>query len=135
MDTATVTYMGDLQCDLLHVRSGQHVTTDAPVDNQGRGSAFSPTDMLATSLAACMITTMGIVAREKDIPLDGLRARVVKHMASDPRRVARVEIHLELRGDRLDERQRSIMENTARTCPVARSIAPELVQDLHIRFT
>lgn len=135
MDTATVTYTGDLQCELLHVRSGQHVITDAPVDNQGRGGAFSPTDLLATSLAACMITTMGIVAREKNIPLDGLRARVVKHMAADPRRVARVEIHMELEGGLLDERQRSIIENTAHTCPVARSLSPELVQDLHIRFT
>jgi putative redox protein len=134
MDTATVQYLGELRTELVHVRSEQHVPTDAPVDNQGKGSAFSPTDLLATSLAACMITTMGIVARDKGIPLVGLRARVVKHMASDPRRVARVEVHLEMSGEGLDDRQRSIMENTARTCPVARSLAKELVQDLSITF-
>jgi uncharacterized OsmC-like protein len=135
MDTSILTYRGDLQCELEHVRSGQMVATDAPVDNQGKGSAFSPTDLLATSLAACMMTTMGIVAREKGIPLTGLKARVIKHMASDPRRVARVQIHMELDGGGLDDRQRAIMENTARTCPVARSLATELVQDLHIMFT
>lgn len=134
MDTAIVTYNGDLQCELLHVRSGQEVRTDAPVDNKGKGSAFSPTDLLATSLAACMITTMGIVAREKDIPLTGLKARVVKHMASDPRRVARVEVHLELDGKLLDSRQRSILEHTALTCPVARSLSPELVQEVRLNF-
>ncbi len=126
--------MGDLRTNLVHVRSGQQVTTDAPIDNQGKGGAFSPTDLLATSLAACMITTMGIVARDKGIPVVGLKARVVKHMASDPRRVARVEVHLEMSGDGLDERQRSIMENTALTCPVAKSLSRELVQEVHLLF-
>ena len=126
--------MGDLRTNLVHVRSGQQVTTDAPIDNQGKGGAFSPTDLLATSLAACMITTMGIVARDKGIPVIGLKARVVKHMASDPRRVARVEVHLEMSGDGLDERQRSIMENTALTCPVAKSLSGELLQEVHLRF-
>jgi putative redox protein len=134
MDTATVHYVGDLRTNLVHVRSGQQVTTDAPIDNQGKGGAFSPTDLLATSLAACMITTMGIVARDKGIPVVGLKARVVKHMASDPRRVARVEVHLEMSGDGLDERQRSIMENTALTCPVAKSLSRELVQEVHLLF-
>ena len=126
--------MGDLRTNLVHVRSGQQVTTDAPIDNQGKGGAFSPTDLLATSLAACMITTMGIVARDKGIPVVGLKARVVKHMASDPRRVARVEVHLEMSGDGLDERQRSIMENTALACPVAKSLSKELIQEVHLRF-
>ena len=134
MDTSTVHYLGELRTELLHIRSGQRLTTDAPVDNQGQGGAFSPTDLMATSLAACMITTMGIVARDKDIPLSGLKARVVKHMASAPRRIARIEIHMEMGGDRLDERQRSIMEHTARTCPVAQSLSPDVVQDIHITF-
>lgn len=134
MDTSTVLYLGHLRTELKHIRSGQLVATDAPVDNQGQGSAFSPTDLMASSLAACMITTMGIVARDKDIPLDGLKARVVKHMASSPRRIARIEVHLELEGTRLDDRQRSIMEHTARTCPVAQSLSPDVVQDLHITF-
>lgn len=134
MDTAIVNYKGELLCELVHLRSGQAMTTDAPVDNKGKGSAFSPTDLLATSLAACMITTMGIVAREKDIPLNGLKARVVKHMASDPRRVSRVEVHLELDGRLLDDRQRNILVHTAQTCPVARSLSTELVQEVRVNF-
>jgi putative redox protein len=134
MDTASVHYLGELRTELTHVRSGQLVLTDAPVDNQGKGSAFSPTDLLATSLAACMITTMGIVARDKGIPVASMNARVVKHMASDPRRVAKVEVHLELGGPELDERQRSIMEHTALTCPVARSLSPEVLQEVTVRF-
>jgi uncharacterized OsmC-like protein len=134
MDTSTVLYLGELRTELQHIRSGQRMTTDAPVDNQGQGGAFSPTDLMATSLASCMITTMGIVARDKGIPLEGLKARVVKHMASAPRRIARIEIHMELAGGRLDERQRSIMEQTARTCPVAQSLSPDVVQDLHLTF-
>lgn len=134
MDTSTVRYLGDLGTELVHVRSGQVVPTDAPVDNQGKGSAFSPTDLMATSLAACMITTMGIVARDKGIPLEGLKARVVKHMASAPRRISRIEVHMELSGERLDARQRSIMEHTARTCPVAQSLSPDVSQELHLTF-
>lgn len=134
MDTASVHYLGELRTELTHVRSGQLVMTDAPVDNQGKGSAFSPTDLLATSLAACMITTMGIVAREKGIPVTGLQARVVKHMASAPRRVARVEVYLEMSGAGLDEKQRATMTNTALTCPVAKSLSADLQQDVHITF-
>jgi putative redox protein len=130
MDTALVTYLDELHTEAVHPRSGSRIHTDAPVDNHGRGAAFSPTDLLATSLAACMITTIGIMAEGKNIPLKGLQARVVKHMASDPRRVARVEVHLEMNGDGLGERERSIIEHTARTCPVAVSLHPDLVQEM-----
>lgn len=134
MDTAIVNYLGELRTEATHVRSGQHIITDAPPDNQGRGEAFSPTDLLATSLACCLMTIMGIAAREKNIPLNGLKSRAVKHMSSAPRRVARIEVHVELQGEGLGVRERAILENAARTCPVALSLREDLVQDIHFSY-
>ncbi len=134
MDTATVTYLGELRTRATHVRSGEQAITDAPPDNQGRGEAFSPSDLLATSLASCMMTIMGIAARDKDIPLVGLKARVVKHMTPAPRQVERIEVHMELDGKDLGARERTILENAARTCPVARSLREDIVQDLHFIY-
>ncbi len=134
MDTAHVTYLGELRTEATHVRSGQTLTTDAPLDNQGRGEAFSPTDLLSTSLASCMMTLMGIAARDKGIPLNGLKARVVKHMSPPPRRVERIEIHMQLDGAGLGDREKAILENSARTCPVARSLREDLVQDVHFTY-
>lgn len=133
MDTAHITHLGELRTEALHVRSGQRFITDAPVDNQGRGEAFSPTDLLATALATCMITTMDIKARAHGIVLCGLSARVIKHMAANPRRVQRVEVHLGLDGSNLSAEDRALMERTAHTCPVALSLHPDLVQE--VRFT
>jgi uncharacterized OsmC-like protein len=135
MDTATVTYLGDLRTQATHVRSGQRIITDAPPDNRGKGEAFSPTNLLSTSLAVCMMTVMGIAARDKGIPLNGLGARVVKHMVNDPRRVSKVEVHLTLSGEGLGERERAILENTARTCPVALSLHPGLEQEVTFSYT
>ena len=88
-----LTYLGDLRCEAVHAPSGQKLTTDAPVDNEGRGESFSPTDLLATSLGACMMTIMGIVARRHEIDLAGTRIQVLKGMSADlPRRVARLEV-------------------------------------------
>lgn len=135
MDTAHLTYLGELRTEAVHVRSGQRLISDAPPDNQGRGEAFSPSDLLSTSLASCMMTIMGIVARDKNIPLEGLKARVVKHMTPAPRKVERIEVHLELSGVGLEERDRAILENAALTCPVARSLREDLVQDIHFTYT
>ncbi len=118
----------------MHVRSGQRFITDAPVDNQGKGEAISPTDLLTAALAACMITTMDLRARERGIDLGEVVARVVKHMASDPRRVARVEVHLELDGSRLGTAERSLMERTAHSCPVALSLSADLVQEISFTY-
>jgi putative redox protein len=134
MDTARLTYSGDLRTEALHVRSGQRIITDAPLDNQGRGEAFSPTDLLCTALASCMMTLVGITAKGHGIPLRAMEARVVKHMASDPRRVARVEIDLELEVEGLTDRWRQLIEHSARTCPVALSLAEGLVQELRLHF-
>ncbi len=134
MDTAHVTYLGGLRTEATHLRSQQTIITDAPPDNQGRGEAFSPTDLLSTALACCMMTIMGIAARDKDIPLNNLNARVVKHMTSAPRRVERVEVHLEMDGTGLGDREKAILENAALTCPVARSLSEDLVQDVHFSY-
>ncbi len=134
MDTAHVKYLGGLRTEALHVRSGEKIITDAPLDNHGRGEAFSPTDLMSTSLACCMMTLMGIAAEARSISLDGLQARVVKHMASGPRRVERIEVHFEMEGNGLDDKQRSILEHAARTCPVALSLREELVQEVSFTY-
>jgi putative redox protein len=134
MDTAHVTYLGGLRNEATHLRSGQVIVTDAPPDNKGRGEAFSPTDLLSTSLACCMMTLMGIAAQERDIELGGLEARVVKHMASGPRRVERLEVHLTLDGQGLDDRLRKVLEHAARTCPVAMSLREDLIQEVTFTY-
>lgn len=130
MDTARVKYLGNLRCEAEHLRSGQRIVTDAPPDNQGRGEAFSPSDLTSTSLACCMMTIMGIAAQGRGWDLTGMEARVVKHMASDPRRIARLEVHVSMDGQGLDERARTILERAARTCPVALSLKEDLVQEI-----
>lgn len=122
------TYLGDLRTEAVHLRSGTRIITDAPTDNQGKGEAFSPTDLCAASLASCMLTIMGISARNHGLNIDGTSASINKIMASDPRRIARVEIRLEVPGSQLDERQRKILETAARTCPVAFSLAEGVEQ-------
>lgn len=129
MDTATITYLGELRCGSIHVRSGNTIITDAPVDNHGQGAAHSPTDLLCVSLCTCMLTTMAIHAPAKGIELKGVSARVVKHMANDPRRVVRIETHITMEGGHLDERERMLLERIAHTCPVARSIHPDILQE------
>lgn len=134
MDTARLRYLGELRNEAVHARSGQVIITDAPPDNKGRGEAFSPTDLLCTSLGACMMTLMGIAARERKLDLKDLTARVVKHMHPQPRRVARVEVHVELEGSGLGERERAVLEHAARTCPVALSLSPEIEQEVHFTY-
>lgn len=134
MDTAHITYLGELRTEATHPRSGQHFVTDAPVDNKGRGEAFSPTDLLCTALATCMITTMGIAAQGHGIPVQRMEARVVKHMAADPRRVQRIKVELEVAVEGLTERWQTLLEHSGRTCPVALSLADGLEQEISFRF-
>lgn len=134
MHTAQITHLGDLRTEALHLRSGQRFITDAPVDNQGKGGAFSPTDLLATSLATCMLTTIDIKTRAQAIAVRNMEATVVKHMAADPRRVSRVEVTIELDGEGLSPADRALIEHTAHTCPVALSLHPDLIQDLRVTY-
>lgn len=128
----TVRYAGDLRTELTHCRSGATAVTDAPVDNRGRGEAFSPTDLVAAALASCMMTVMGIKAADSGFDLGGMRAEVWKSMASAPRRIAAIHVDLWVPGDRLSEKDRTVLERTARTCPVAESLGAEVEVVLRI---
>lgn len=121
-----LSYQGGLRCAATHEPSGNTINTDAPLDNNGRGEAFSPTDLVATALGACMATVMGIVAERKDIPLEGLRIEVRKHMSEDaPRRIARLEVDLHMPVP-ADHPERKLLESAARGCPVHHSLHPEI---------
>ncbi|MBK6930090.1 MAG: OsmC family protein [Saprospirales bacterium] len=126
--TSSLEYNGDLHCTLTHLLSGVTIVTDAPPDNQGRGEAFSPTDLCATSLAACMLTTMAIRIRDRGIRIDGARAEVNKIMSSDPRRIRRIEVRLMMPANNYSEADKKLLEHIADTCPVALSLHPELEQ-------
>jgi uncharacterized OsmC-like protein len=119
-------YQGDLHCVATHGPSSQTLVTDAPKDNQGRGEAFSPTDLVATAFVTCIATTMAIVARRHDIELRGLRYEVTKEMSANaPRRIARLETHLWMPIPKTAETA-ALLEATARGCPVHRSLHPDI---------
>ncbi len=124
-----VVYEGDLHTTARHEPSGAALSTDAPVDNQGRGESYSPTDLLATAFACCMMTIMGIVARREGWALEGTKSAVEKHMQEDPRRVGRLVACFEMPKG-LPEKARTVLENAARTCPVAKSIHPDIELDV-----
>lgn len=128
--TATVTYLGNLRCESTHVGSGNTYLTDAPIDNNGKGEAFSPTDTVAAALASCMLTVMGIKAQELNVTLDGTKALVTKHMAANPRRISRIDVLLYIKGD-CDKRSQLILERVARTCPVFNSLHADIVKDIN----
>jgi uncharacterized OsmC-like protein len=123
--TSKVTYTGELRTTCRHVRSGNEFITDAPTDNNGLGEAFSPTDTVATGLASCMLTVMGIKARDINVDLSGATANVTKHMASEPRRISKIEVDFELPA-LVSEKNRTILERTANTCPVHYSLHPDI---------
>lgn len=124
--TSVVEYEGGLRTVCTHLRSGNSFETDAPVDNNGKGERFSPTDLLATSLGTCMITVMGIKARAMGFDLDGIKIEVEKIMKQEPRRVGGINLFFHipdnLRG--IDEKTREILKHTGNTCPVQHSIHP-----------
>ena len=133
MHTSELEYVGKLRTSAIHIKSSQKLFTDAPVDNHGKGEGFSPTDLLATSLAACMLTVMGIAADTHNIKYEQVHAEVTKVMESNPRRVSEIIVHIKLSGD-FSQREKSILENTAKNCPVAKSLNPELIQTLKFEY-
>lgn len=129
--TSSIVYKGDLRTFATHLQSNTSIETDAPLDNQGKGERFSPSDLLATSLGSCMVTIMGIKARDMQIDLQGVTIDIQKHMKPDPRRVVGVDVTFHFPPDlSLDEKQKKILENAALTCPVAKSIHPDIVQNV-----
>lgn len=128
MKTSTIEYTGDLQTTSVHLLSGDTIKTDPPPDNNGKGEAFSPTDLLATSLGCCMLTIMGIVAKRHELDITGTRADITKIMKSDPRRVGEIQVDMFLPDRNFSPKDRQLLENAARTCPVALSLHPELKQ-------
>jgi len=126
--TSTVVYKGGLRTICTHVKSGSSFETDAPVDNNGKGERFSPTDLLATSLGTCMITVMGIKARAMGFDLDGVEIEVIKTMKAEPRRVGGIDLtfHIPDVLTNIDEKTRDILKHTGDTCPVIKSIHPDI---------
>ncbi len=131
MTTSKVIYQGDLRTAAIHLQSNNEIITDAPIDNHGKGEAFSPTDLLATSLASCMLTIIGIKAADMDIDVKGTTAEVTKIMSADPRRVSEVHVAITF-NKQLDDKTQKIFYNTALTCPVAKSIHPDIIQKVTI---
>ena len=129
--TAQIIYKTKLRTEAIHLQSGTTIETDAPTDNQGNGERFSPTDLVATALATCMVTTMGIKAQSMGIALDGTTADATKIMVSDPRRIGKIIVHIQFPERlRLDEKTKEILEKVARTCPVERTLHPDVELDL-----
>ena len=123
------TYEGDLRVKLIHGPSGSVLETDAPLDNQGKGSRFSPTDLVAAALASCIVTIMGIVAKRDGIKLEGLSFRLEKHMNESPRRIGKIIVEINMPKG-LTEEQKKKLENAANTCPVYFSLLPEIEKDI-----
>ena len=133
MSTAKVVYQGNLRTQCTHLQSGAQYITDAPVDNQGKGEAFSPTDTVATGLANCMLTVMGIKANDLGENIDGTIATVTKIMAANPRRISTIKIELTFPKG-ISEKNQKILERTARTCPVALSLHTDIIQDIQFSW-
>ncbi|MBC5863426.1 OsmC family protein [Flavobacterium turcicum] len=123
--TSKVTYLGDLRTASIHLQSGTEIISDAPLDNNGKGEAFSPTDTVANALASCMMTIMGIKARDLEVDLSGSIAEVTKIMNAEPRRIGAIEIVFVLKGTD-DSKQKTILERAAMTCPVFLSLHPDI---------
>lgn len=125
MPTSKVTYLGDLRTSSIHLQSGSQIISDAPLDNNGKGEAFSPTDTVANGLASCMFTVMGIKARELEFDFSGATAEVTKVMAAEPRRISEIHVTFDMRVA-ADDKTKTILERTAMTCPVHHSLHPDI---------
>jgi uncharacterized OsmC-like protein len=123
--TSKVTYLGDLRTSSIHLQSGSEIISDAPVDNNGKGEAFSPTDTVANALASCMMTVMGIKARDMNVDLKGSTAAVTKIMNAEPRRIGAIEIVFDMQGVS-ESKDRTILERAAMTCPVFLSLNTDI---------
>lgn len=133
MATIETIYLGYLRTEITHVQSGNKVITDAPTDNNGKGEYISPTDMVAAALGSCMMTLMAIAARRMEIELKGTRIEIQKVMAADPRRIAEIRLDFYFPGE-YSEKDRKILERAAETCPVGKSLHPDLKQVVNYHY-
>lgn len=129
MAISSILYLGNLRTQSTHLQSNSQIITDAPIDNNGKGEAFSPTDMVANSLATCMLTVMGIKAETMQLELKNSTAEVTKVMEVNPRRISEIHISFVMEGVS-DEKSRKILENTGNTCPVHHSIHPDIKKEI-----
>ncbi len=134
METAHTIYPGDLRTKVTHLQSGNEIITDAPTDNQGKGEAFSPTDLVAAALGSCMMTIMGIAARTHNFNVDGTNLRIAKIMLSDPRRIGEIVIDIDFPPEKYSGKQKKILQVCADTCPVALSLHPDVKQTIRLNF-
>ena len=133
MSTSIVYYSGNLRTESTHIESGENYITDAPTDNQGKGKAFSPTDLIATSLANCMLTIMGIIAKRESLQIEGTRAEVTNIMCKNPRCISEIKIDFQFPRDYGDE-QKKLLEEGALNCPVAKSLSANLIQTINFYY-
>ena len=124
-----VTYKGSLRTEAIHVQSGNTIITDAPIDNHGKGEAFSPTDLVATALASCMLTIMGIVANRNHLKINGTTAEIEKIMGTNPRRINEIKINIRF-NENFDKKTKRKLENAALTCPVSNSLSENLNESI-----
>ena len=134
MATIQTTYLGGLRTEATHIQSKNTIITDAPLDNKGKGEAFSPTDLLAASLGSCMMTIMGIAARDQNINMNGTTCSITKIMASDPRRVVEIQVVFNFPQGDYSEKDKTILKRSAENCPVAKSVHPDILQNLTFNF-
>jgi len=130
MNTIEISYKGNLRTECKHVSSGEIILTDAPVDNKGKGEYFSPTDLLATSLATCILTIIGISADAYGFDIDNTKATVKKVMGTNPRRIAEINIEINFPNNNYSDKEKEIIKHAADNCPVAKSLHPEIKKNI-----
>lgn len=134
MKTSKIVYQGNLRTTATHLKSNTQIITDAPTDNQGKGEAFSPTDLVATALGSCMLTIIGIKARDSDFDIEDTTIEITKIMSSAPRKIIEIIVEFNCKGKNYTTKQQKIIENSAKSCPVALSLAKDIKQTLIFNF-
>lgn len=132
--TSITRYEGHLRTTAIHLASGNEIVTDAPIDNNGKGEAFSPTDLVATALGSCMLTVMGIKARDLQVDLTGAQISITKIMGVEPRRIVEIKAVFELNGSNISDKDRTILERVGLGCPVLESLHPNIQKDIVFRW-
>lgn len=132
--TSEIIYLGNLRTQSKHIASSSTIVTDAPIDNHGKGEAFSPTDLMSNSLGCCMLTIMGIAANTHQFNIDGTIVHITKIMQSNPRKVAEIIVEFKFPANNYSDKQKNIIEHAAKTCPVALSLHPDLKQTVSFTY-